>query len=112
MFVALLFAIHPLHVESVVWIAERKDVLSTLFWLLTVWAYTGYARKPCLKRYLPVAVFFALGLMAKQMLVTLPLTLLLIDFWPLRRISSQQGRSNPDQSSIKQCVLTCSMVDA
>src|SRR5450631_3101294 len=76
MFVALLFALHPLHVESVAWIAERKDVLSTLFWLLTMWAYADYTTKPTLKRYLPVAVIFALGLMAKQMLVTLPVILL------------------------------------
>ena len=96
MFVALLFAIHPLHVESVAWIAERKDVLSTLFWLLTMGAYAGYARKPCLKRYLPVAALFALGLMAKQMLVTLPLVLLLMDYWPLNRFSLRQGRTETD----------------
>lgn len=87
MVVALLFAIHPLHVESVAWVAERKDVLSTLFWLLTMAAYVWYVRRPSLKRYLPVAVFFALGLMAKQMLVTLPLVLLLMDYWPLNRLS-------------------------
>jgi hypothetical protein len=89
--VALLFAIHPLHVESVAWIAERKDVLSTLFWLLTMWAYSGYAQKPSLQRYLPVAVFFALGLMSKQMLVTIPLVLLLMDYWPLNRLSPHKG---------------------
>lgn len=85
--VALLFAIHPLHVESVAWVAERKDVLSTLFWLLTMWAYAGYARNPSMKRYLPVVMFFALGLMAKQMLVTLPVVLLLLDYWPLNRLA-------------------------
>jgi len=85
--VALLFALHPLHVESVAWIAERKDVLSTFFWLLTVAAYLWYTRKPSLKRYLPVVLLFALGLMAKQMLVTLPLILLLLDYWPLNRFS-------------------------
>ncbi len=90
--VALLFAIHPLHVESVAWVAERKDLLSTLFWLLTLWAYSAYARKPGLFRYLPVAGFFALGLMAKQMLVTLPLILLLMDFWPLSRLIPGQGK--------------------
>ena len=105
LFVALLFAIHPLHVESVAWIAERKDVLSTLFWLLTIWAYTGYTKKPSLRRYVPVAVFFILGLMAKQMLVTLPLTLLLIDFWPLKRMSLRRDGSNSDRTSIKQLVV-------
>ncbi|MDD2581347.1 MAG: tetratricopeptide repeat protein [Desulfuromonadaceae bacterium] len=90
MFVALLFALHPLHVESVAWVAERKDVLSTLFWLLTMWAYIGYTNRPSLKRYFPVAVFFALGLLAKQMLVTLPLVLLLMDYWPLKRLTPGQ----------------------
>ena len=89
MFVAMLFALHPLHVESVAWVAERKDVLSTLFWLLTMGAYVWYTNKPSLKRYLPVAVFFALGLLAKQMLVTLPVLLLLMDYWPLQRLSEQ-----------------------
>jgi Flp pilus assembly protein TadD len=84
-FVAALFAIHPLHVESVAWVAERKDVLSTLLWLLTVWAWVRYAAAPRLGRYLLVVLLFALGLMAKPMLVTLPLTLLLLDWWPLRR---------------------------
>ena len=86
MIVALLFALHPLHVESVAWIAERKDVLSTLFWIMTMSAYAWYVRKPSLKRYLPVVGLFALGLMAKQMLVTLPLILLLMDYWPLNRL--------------------------
>jgi len=83
--VALLFAVHPLHVESVAWVSERKDVLSTFFWLLTMAAYVRYARSPSLRRYLPVAILLALGLMAKQMLVTLPLVLLLLDVWPLKR---------------------------
>jgi protein O-mannosyl-transferase len=90
--VALLFALHPLHVESVAWIAERKDVLSTLFWLLTMAAYLWYVRKPSARRYLAVAGLFALGLMAKQMLVTLPLVLLLLDFWPLNRLSACPSR--------------------
>ena len=85
-FVAALFAVHPLHVESVAWVAERKDVLSTLFWLLTMWAYLFYVRKPGLKRYLLMAVVFALGLMAKSMLVMLPVILLLLDYWPLGRL--------------------------
>jgi hypothetical protein len=89
-FVAALFAVHPLHVESVAWIAERKDVLSTLFWMLTLWAYVEYVRKPRWHRYALVLVFFALGLMAKPMLVTLPFVLLLLDVWPLGRL--QIGR--------------------
>jgi tetratricopeptide (TPR) repeat protein len=84
--VAAFFALHPLHVESVAWVAERKDVLSTLFWLLTVGAYGAYARRPSWWRYLLVVLAFALGLMAKPMLVTLPCVLLLLDYWPLRRL--------------------------
>ncbi len=86
-FVAALFAVHPLHVESVAWVAERKDVLSTLFWLATAWAYARYAERPGLPRYLAVLALFAAGLMAKPMLVTLPVTLLLLDYWPLGRLS-------------------------
>ncbi len=85
-FVAALFALHPLHVESVAWISERKDVLSAFFLLLTMWAYAAYARRPRLTRYLLVVLLFAAGLMAKPMLVTLPFVLLLLDFWPLQRI--------------------------
>jgi len=84
-FVAFLFALHPMHVESVAWIAERKDVMSALFWFLALWAYVFYTEKPGVKRYLLVLVPFCLGLMAKPMIVTLPLTLLLLDFWPLDR---------------------------
>lgn len=87
--VAALFAIHPLHVESVAWVAERKDVLSSFFWLLTMWAYVGYVRNPGLRRYALVLICFSLGLMAKPMLVTLPLVLLLWDYWPLRRWAPQ-----------------------
>jgi tetratricopeptide (TPR) repeat protein len=83
--VAAVFAVHPLHVESVAWITERKDVVSGLFGLLAIWAYAWYARKPGLFRYLAVAAALALGLMAKSMLVTWPLLLLLLDYWPLRR---------------------------
>ena len=85
-FVAALFALHPLHVESVAWIAERKDVLSTFFWLLTMWAYLRYTERKGTGRYLLVVLVFALGLMAKQMLVTLPFVLLLLDYWPLARL--------------------------
>lgn len=85
-FVAALFALHPLHVESVAWVAERKDVLSAMFWLLAMLGYVRYVKGPSLKRYLPVAGAFALGLLAKPMLVTLPFALLLLDYWPLRRL--------------------------
>ena len=85
-FVAALFALHPLHVESVAWVSERKDVLSTFFWILTMWAYLRYVKKPKVSSYLLIAVFFALGLMAKPMLVTLPFVLLLLDYWPLERL--------------------------
>ncbi|HET6454843.1 MAG TPA: tetratricopeptide repeat protein [Armatimonadota bacterium] len=84
-FVVGLFAVHPLHVESVAWVAERKDVLSTFFWLLTMWAYISYAGKPGAARYALVVGLFVLGLMAKPMLVTLPFVLLLLDYWPLKR---------------------------
>jgi len=84
-FVACLFAIHPLHVESVAWIAERKDVLSTFFWMLTMGAYSYYVEHLGFRRYFLVLLFFILGLMAKPMLVTLPFVLLLLDYWPLRR---------------------------
>ena len=85
-FVAALFALHPAHVESVAWIAERKNVLSAMFWFATIWAYAYYARRPGSGRYAIVVILFALGLMAKPMLVTLPLVLLLLDWWPLKRL--------------------------
>jgi protein O-mannosyl-transferase len=84
-FVAALFAVHPLHVESVAWIAERKDVLSVLFWMLTMGAYVAHAERPSFGRYILVFIFLALGLMTKPMLVTLPFVLLLLDVWPLGR---------------------------
>jgi tetratricopeptide (TPR) repeat protein len=87
-FVAALFALHPLHVESVAWIAERKDVLSAFFWLLTIGAYYRYAKQPSLGKYLWVLIFFILGLMSKPMVVTLPFILFLLDYWPLRRLRS------------------------
>lgn len=83
--VAFLFALHPLHVESVAWVAERKDVLSALFWMLALWSYIAYAAKPSRIRYVLALFVFCLGLMAKPMLVTLPVVLLLLDYWPLRR---------------------------
>ena len=84
-FVAAVFAIHPLHVESVAWVAERKDVLSGLFFMLTLAAYYRYARAPSVGRYVAVATFFACGLMSKSMLITVPIVLLLLDYWPLAR---------------------------
>ncbi len=89
--VAALFALHPLHVESVAWVAERKDVLSTFFWLLTMWAYVWYVESPGFRRYLLILACFILGLMAKPMLVTLPLVLLLLDYWPLHRWTSNRS---------------------
>jgi Tfp pilus assembly protein PilF len=84
-FVSFVFALHPLHVGSVAWISERKDVLSTFFWVLALYAYVRYTERPSLGRYLAVAAPFCLGLMSKPMLVTFPFTLWLLDLWPLRR---------------------------
>jgi tetratricopeptide (TPR) repeat protein len=83
--VAFLFALHPLHVESVAWIAERKDILCALFWFLTMWFYARYVERPGVARYLMTAAAFGLGLMSKPMIVTLPFVLLLLDVWPLGR---------------------------
>jgi tetratricopeptide (TPR) repeat protein len=92
--VAALFAIHPINVESVAWIAERKNVLSTFFWILTMLFYVRYVRQPGWKRYLPVLTCFALGLMSKPMLVTLPFVLLLMDYWPLNRTAIDTRNEN------------------
>ena len=92
-FVAALFAIHPLHVESVAWVAERKDVLSGLFWMLTMLAYVWYVKRPAICRYFFVLVAFILGLMSKPMLVTLPFVLLLLDYWPLGRFADGNGKT-------------------
>jgi Flp pilus assembly protein TadD len=90
-FVAALFALHPLHVESVAWISERKDVLSAFFWMLTLSLYVFYTEKPAAGRYLPVLFSFVLALMSKPMVVTLPLILILLDYWPLGRFASRKG---------------------
>jgi tetratricopeptide (TPR) repeat protein len=90
-FVAALFGLHPIHVESVAWVAERKDVLSAFFWMLTLWAYVTYVRQPRASRYVWVVVAFALGLMSKPMVVTLPFALLLLDVWPLERFDLGAG---------------------
>jgi len=101
-FVAALFALHPLHVEAVAWVSSRKDLLSTFFWLLTILAYVLYSQKPGVMRYVAALAFFALGLMAKSMVVTLPIVLLLFDYWPLGRIAKVP--SNPAGS------LSCSHI--
>ena len=115
-FIAALFALHPLHVESVAWVAERKDVLSTFFWMLTMWFYMRYVEGPGLNRYLLVLLSFTLGLLAKPMLVTLPFVLLLLDYWPLGRFQFAQSSGNlkspnfkstsrTDQKSIALCII-------
>lgn len=95
LFVAALFALHPLHVESVAWVAERKDVLSALFWFLTLHLYASYTVRRTASRYLPALAAFVMGLMAKPMLVTLPVILLLLDFWPLDRYQRQAADGWP-----------------
>jgi tetratricopeptide (TPR) repeat protein len=104
-FVAALFALHPLHVESVAWVAERKDVLSTFFFLLTLLAYSYYVERPRFQSYLPVVAFFALGLTAKPMLVTLPFVLLLLDYWPLERFGESKS-ARPIRTETKSPVST------
>ncbi|MGA2966554.1 MAG: tetratricopeptide repeat protein [Terriglobales bacterium] len=94
--VAALFAVHPLNVESVAWVAERKNVLSTLFFFLAIAAYAWYARKPDWRRYLLLAGLFAAGLMAKPMVITLPFVLLLLDYWPFHRTPASAGASSLD----------------
>ena len=93
-FVAAIFALHPLHVESVAWIAERKDVLSAFFWMLTLCIYVYYTEKPVIKRYLLVLFSFVLALMSKPMVITLPLIMILLDYWPLKRFGSKNIESN------------------
>lgn len=92
-FVAALFAVHPLHVESVAWVTERKDVLAAFFWMLSLGAYVRYAERPGIARYGAVLLFFLLGLMSKPIVVTFPFVLLLLDYWPLKRF-----RPSPDSS--------------
>jgi tetratricopeptide (TPR) repeat protein len=108
-FIAALFALHPLHVESVAWVAERKDVLSTFFWLLTMASYCRYAEKPEFNKYFFVFLFFFLGLMSKPMLVTLPFVLILMDFWPLGRLQlgqeSKTGSIKVQKSSVLYLVV-------
>jgi tetratricopeptide (TPR) repeat protein len=114
--VAALFALHPLNVESVAWVAERKNVLSTLFFLLALGVYGWYAMKPNLKRYLGVAALFVLGLASKPIVITLPFVFLLLDFWPLQRIQdwgeptsaaarSRRNRKNQLEDSVSEMGL-------
>ena len=99
-FVAAIFAIHPLHVESVTWVSERKDVLCGVFFMLTLWAYLGYVRDPqSLPRYLLTLFLAALGLMSKPILMTLPFILLLLDYWPLKRWGAQSKVQSPQSAS-------------
>ena len=99
--VAALFAVHPLHAESVAWIAERKDVLSTFFLMLTIWSYIWYVNKPEVLKYLLVIILYILGLMSKPMLVTLPFILLLLDFWPIRRIEFVKSHAKLSPQGVK-----------
>src|SRR5262245_38158170 len=103
-FVAALFAFHPLNVESVAWVAERKNLLCTLFWLLTLWAYVRYVRQPDWKRYSLVIVSLALGLLSKPMVVTLPFVMLLLDYWPLARFDTpiDSAKPKPKKGKTKQ----------
>ena len=97
-FVAAVFAVHPLRVESVAWIAERKDVLSAFFWMLTLCLYVYYKEKPVIKRYLLVLLSFACGLMSKPIVVTLPVVMILLDYWPLNRY--QSGCRKPSETRV------------
>jgi len=99
-FVAVLFALHPLHVETVAWVAKRKDVLSAFFWMLTLCLYVYYTEKPVVKRYLFVFLSFACALMSKPMAVTLPVVMMLLDYWPLKRFASKH--ENPVSWQIKE----------
>jgi tetratricopeptide (TPR) repeat protein len=108
--VAALFALHPLHVESVAWIAERKDVLSAFFWLLTLWAYVRYVETRRSNAYSLVVIALALGLMAKPMLVTLPFVLLLLDAWPLARLAPARHRGSRSASAGSSYALAASLV--
>lgn len=102
--VAALFALHPLHVQSVAHIAQRKDVLSTLFWFLTMGAYVWYCTRPSIKRYAWVTLLFVLGLLSKPMLVSLPIVLLFMDYWPLNRFSLKNSRAGQVVADLLPCL--------
>ena len=95
--VAILFAVHPIHVESVAWVSERKDVLFAFFWMLAMWFYVRYAQNPGIRRYIPLMLCYILGLMAKPMIVTLPFVLLLLDYWPLKRLQIKEKNHPAEQ---------------
>ncbi len=99
-FIASLFALHPLHLESVVWITERKDVLSAFFWMLTLCLYVYYTEKPAIKRYLLVLFSFVCALMSKPIVVTLPFVLFLLDYWPLDRWMIKEVPTNRNNSTV------------
>lgn len=109
-FAAAFFALHPLRVESVAWIAERKDVLSAFFWMLTLYLYVCYTEKPVIRRYVPVLFFFICGLMSKPMVVTLPVVMILLDYWPLRRFEKQSGNLISWQLKEKGLLFICSAI--
>ncbi|MBF0536997.1 MAG: glycosyltransferase family 39 protein [Nitrospirae bacterium] len=96
-FIAALFALHPMHVESVAWVSERKDVLSVFFWFLTMLSYVYYAQRPSVRKYLLLLLSFTLGLLSKPMMVTLPFVLLLMDYWPLRRLKLNPAQQTGDE---------------
>ena len=116
-FVAATFALHPLHVESVAWVSERKDILSALFWILTMWTYLWYVKNPNKVIYLLALLAFAMGLMAKPMVVTLPFVLLLLDYWPLKRIrfakwtSRNKPQSHNPENTIRQKAILSLVVE-
>jgi len=105
-FVAACFAVHPLHVESVAWVAERKDALAGFFWMLTLWCYVRHCERPRdVPRYLFVLGSFALGLLAKPVVVTLPFALLLFDYWPLARLSDSKSAGWPRADRVKRAIF-------
>jgi len=105
-FVAILFALHPIHAASVAWVAERKGLLSGLFFMLSLGAYFRYTAKSTIMRFLPVMIFHALGLMSKPVLVTFPCVLLLLDYWPLHRFNTIKGNYNPEsRTGFAYCLL-------
>jgi protein O-mannosyl-transferase len=109
-FVAAVFALHPLHVESVAWVSERKDVLSAFFWMLTLCLYVYYTEKPVIKRYLLVLCSFVLALMSKPMVITLPVIMILLDYWPLKRFELQKNNMFLWQLKEKLSLIVLSVV--